>query len=166
MNNKTERFDQKQKNQKSTSENPAVSHPAETNSLTEDNYISMFMDTRLSENHYFWGDYKAVNKAVRIIGEHTCGIFGTGRGRCGESEKDIVKRALAQPYVKEALKKKKKYYLLVSGPANLIKVTDMMSYLEKKVGKGPEVMWMRTGSVSKLYRPEDQDIVVTIVVVD
>ena len=149
---KFEMIDQKQKNQKAASDN--------------ENYISMFMDTRLSEKHYFWGDYKAVNKAVRILGEQTCGVFGTGRGRRGEPEKDIVKRALAQPYIKEALKKKKNYYLLVSGPANLIEVNDMMSYLEKKVGKGPEIMWMRTGSVSKLYRPEDQDIVVTIVVVD
>ncbi len=151
--NKSEMIDQKLKSQKAANDN-------------EENYIAMFTDTKLPEKHYFWGDYKAVNKAVSIIGEHSCGIFGTGRGRRGEPEKDIVKRALAQPYVREALKKKKKYYLLVSGPANLIEVNDMILYLEKKVGKGPEITWMRTSSVSKLYRPEDQDIVVTIIVID
>jgi hypothetical protein len=98
--------------------------------------------------------------------EHTCGVFGTAKGRRSKPWKDIVKEALSRPYVKDALKKKKKYYLLVSGPTNLIEVHEMMHYLEKKVGNSPEIMWFRTGSVSKLYSPKNQEIAVTIYVID
>ncbi len=146
--------------------NQEAKNQKETVSEKEESFMSMFKDVLLAKRHYFWRDYETVNTVVLTMREHTCGVFGTAKGRRSKPWKDIVKEALSRPYVKDALKKKKKYYLLVSGPTNLIEVHEMMHYLEKKVGNSPEIMWFRTGSVSKLYSPKNQEIAVTIYVID
>ena len=125
-----------------------------------ENFMAFFKNYELSESHFFWGDDVAVNKVTRLLGECNGGVFGTGRGRRGETEEDIINRALEQPYMKKAMKKAKKYYMLVTG-ISLIEAGDMMSYVEKRFGNRPEVMWLR----SRLYC-RYEDVVVTMVVTD
>ena len=62
--------------------------------------------------------------------------------------------------MKKAMKKTKKYYMLVTG-ISLIEAGDMMSYVEKRFGNRPEVMWLRSRPYCRY-----EDVVVTMVVTD
>ena len=100
-----------------------------------------------------------MNKLVKLLREHSGGMFGVGRGTVGDSADELVKRALDHPQLLERVLKADRIHILMSGPIGLIQANEVGLSVQSISGRDPDIIW------NKIDEYDDEDEIVIIICV-